>query len=218
MPKNIDLTEKLEKYILNHSDDLHPVQKEIIDHNERLGDIKRMQISVSQAQFLDLFIKASKVKKILEIGTFTGFSTLSMVLALPKDGKIVTIDKNNQTYSVAQNFFKKAKVNSKVHQINSSALDAFKTLKEQKYTCDLVFIDADKENYKIYYDNSLKFVRKNGFIIIDNVLWKGEVVNDLNTDNLTKTICNFNDYVKKDMSSKKIILPLGDGLTICRKI
>ncbi len=218
MPKNLDLTEKLEKYILNHSEDLHPVQKEIIEHNNKLGDIKRMQISISQAQFLQLLIKITGVKKILEFGTFTGFSTLSMGLALPNDSKIVTIDKNIKIYDVAENFFKKANMISKIHQMPMEALDAINILEEDKYICDLVFIDADKENYKIYYEKSLNFLKSAGLIIIDNVLWYGEVSNSKKNDNLTNIIREFNTFVKKDKRTEKIILPLGDGLTICRKL
>jgi len=218
MPKNLDLTEKLEKYILNHSEDLHRIQKEIIEHNDKLGDIKRMQISISQAQFLQLIIKISGIKKILEFGTFTGFSTLSMGLALPNGSKIVTIDKSIKTYDVAENFFKKANIISKIHQMNMEALDAINILENDKYICDLVFIDADKENYKTYYEKSLNFLKTDGLIIIDNVLWRGEVSNNKKNDNLTNIIREFNTFVKKDKRTRKIILPLGDGLTICRKL
>ena len=218
MPKNLDLTEKLEKYILEHSEDLHPVQKEIIEHNNNLGDIKKMQISISQAQFLQLLIKITGVKKILEFGTFTGFSTLSMALALTNDSKIITIDKSIKTYDVAENFFKKANIIQKIHQMLMEALDAINILEEDKYICDLVFIDADKENYKTYYEKSLNFLQSTGLIIIDNVLWHGEVTNSKKNDRLTNIIREFNAFVKEDKRTEKIILPLGDGLTICRKL
>ena len=107
MPKNLDLTDILEKYIIDHSEDLHSTQKELIKENDKLGDMKRMQISISQAHFLQLLIKTAKIKTILEIGTFTGFSALSMGLALPKDGKLITLDKDEKTSLVAQGLFKK---------------------------------------------------------------------------------------------------------------
>ena len=105
MGSNLTVNKEIEIYINNNSTKLHPVQKEIIRHNEELGDIKRMQISVSQCHFLHLLIKSSKIKKILEIGTFTGLSTLSMSLALPKDGSIIALDKNQETSKTAVNFF-----------------------------------------------------------------------------------------------------------------
>ena len=188
MPKNLDLTEKLEKYILNHSENLHQVQKNIIKHNESLGDVKKMQISISQAHFLHLFIKITKIKKILEIGTFTGFSSISMALALPKKSKLVTIDKNEKTSSVAKSFFEKANVISLIKQMNMSAIKALKILKEEKEIFDLIFIDADKENYKKYYNDAFDLTKKGGFIIIDNVLWHGEVADSSNNDKLTNII------------------------------
>ena len=108
MGKNLEITNLLEKYIENFSHSLHPIQKEIISYNESLGDIKRMQIAVSQCYFLDLIIKVSNSKKILEIGTFTGLSALSMSLALPYDGSVIALDKNIETNKIATNFFIKA--------------------------------------------------------------------------------------------------------------
>ena len=108
MGSDLNITKELQEYILSHGFNLHPVQKEIIDYNTSLGDIKRMQISISQSQFLHLIIKISDIKKILEIGTFTGLSTLSMALALSDNGKIIALDKNEETNKVAIDFFKKA--------------------------------------------------------------------------------------------------------------
>ena len=106
MGKNLEITTLLEEYIEKFSYTLHPIQKEIISYNETLGDIKRMQISVSQCHFLHLMIKISNAKNVLEIGTFTGLSTLSMSLALPEDGSVIALDKNLETNKIAQNFFK----------------------------------------------------------------------------------------------------------------
>ena len=105
MSSNISINKEIEEYINNHSLKLNSVQKEIILYNEGLGKIKRMQIAVSQCHFLHLIIKISKIKKILEIGTFTGLSTLSMSLALPKDGRLIALDKNQETNKIALNFF-----------------------------------------------------------------------------------------------------------------
>ena len=105
MGSDLKISNKIQEYILNNGLDLHPVQKEIISYNESLGDIKRMQISISQSQFLHLIVKTSNVKKILEIGTFTGLSALSMSLALPEDGRIIALDKNQETNEIAIKFF-----------------------------------------------------------------------------------------------------------------
>ena len=218
MGKNLEITEKLEKYIEDHSNNLHPIQKEIISYNKSLGDIKRMQISVSQCHFLHLIIKTSNIKKILEIGTFTGLSGLTMSLALPTDGKLITLDKNKETNKIASNFFKKAKQENKIETIIEPAFECMDNLKKRGQKFDLVFIDADKESYKKYYDKSLDLIETNNLIIVDNVLWHGEVADEKKEDKLTVIIREFNSYVNKDKRTENLIIPIGDGLTICRKL
>ena len=218
MGSNLTVNKKIEEYINNNSIKLHPVQKEIIRHNEELGDIKRMQISVSQCHFLHLLIKSSKIKKILEIGTFTGLSTLSMSLALPEDGSVIALDKNQETSNTAVNFFKKAAQDNKIKLIIAPALESLNILNDQMEKFDLVFIDADKENYKNYFTHSVDLIEKDGLILIDNVLWHGEVVDDNKQDKLTVCIREFNSYVNNDKRVENLIIPIGDGLTVCRKL
>ena len=218
MTKSLKIDEKLEKYISDHSYDLHPVQKEIQSYNNSLGDSKKMQISVTQSYFFQLFIKTNNIKNILEIGTFTGYSALSMGLAIPKDGNITCLDINKYTSEIAKNFFKKANLDQKIKIILGPAMSTLKNLKDDKKIFDMIFIDADKENYKNYYNLSLELIKNNGFILIDNVLWKGDVIDSNKNDRLTNIIREFNSFIKKDDRIEKTILPLGDGLTICRKI
>ena len=218
MGKNLEINSEIEKYIEELSYNLHPIQKEIIKYNDSLGDIKRMQISVSQCHFLHLFTKVSKIKNVLEIGTFTGLSTLSIALALPNDGSLIALDKNEATNKVAVDFFKKANQEIKINTIIKPALDSLAQLKKNNKIFDMVFIDADKENYKNYYDNSLDLTSKDGLIIIDNVLWHGDVIDKTKNDKLTNIIRDFNSYVKNDKKTEQIILPLGDGFTVCRKL
>ncbi len=216
MGSDLKITNQLQEYILDHGLKLHPIQKEIINYNISLGDIKKMQIAISQCQFLHLIIKISNIKNVLEIGTFTGLSTLSMALALTENGKITTLDKNEETNKIAINFFKKAKQDHKIKTIIKPALESLDEIKDQ--TFDLIFIDADKMNYKKYYENSLNLLNLGGLIIIDNVLWHGEVVDKNNDDKFTLNIKDFNNYIAKDERVEKLIVPLGDGMTICRKI
>ena len=218
MGKNLEINSELEKYIEDLSYNLHPIQQEIIKYNYRLGDIKRMQISVSQCHFLHLIIKVSKIKSVLEIGTFTGLSTLSIALALPDNGNLIALDKNESTNNVAIDFFKKANQEKKIKTIIKPALESLNELKKNNKIFDMVFIDADKENYKNYYVNSLDLINKDGLIIVDNVLWHGDVVDKNKNDKITNTIRDFNFYVKNDKKTEQIILPLGDGFMICRKL
>ena len=216
MGADLNITKLLQDYILKYGLKLHPVQKEIINYNLSLGDIKRMQISISQCQFLHLIIKVSKIKRVLEIGTFTGLSTLSMALALPEDGEITAVDKDKNTSKKANDFFKKAKQDSKISMIVKSALEALMEIRDKKY--ELIFIDADKMNYKKYYEIALKLLDKEGLIIIDNVLWHGDVVENNIKDKITEGIRDLNNFISKDKRVEKVIVPFGDGMTICRKL
>ena len=214
MGKNLEITESLQKYIDNFSLKLDPVQQEIIDYNNTLGDVKKMQVTPSQCHFLHLIIKISNIKNVLEIGTFTGLSALSIALALPEDGKLIALDKNEETNKVALSFFKKANQDHKIQTIIKPALETLDDLNQNKF--DMVFIDADKMNYKEYYERSLKLVDKGGLIIIDNVLWHGEVADETNVDKFTLNIREFNTYIEQDKRVEQIIIPLGDGMTVCR--
>ena len=216
MPKKLDLTENLEKYIIDHSESLTDVQIEIIQYNLSLGDQQRLQISVSQAQFLQTLIKISNIKKILEIGSFTGFSALSMALALPSDGLLISLDKSPEFSMKAQSFYEKAN-EKKINQIIKPATESLNELKDSSQRFDLIFIDADKENYLNYYESCLELINKKGLIVIDNVLWHGEVIDDTKNDKFTNIIREFNIHIKKDSRVVKNIIPIGDGLTICIK-
>ena len=214
MGANLHITKELKNYINNFGLKLNPVQQEIIDYNKTLGEIKRMQIDPTQCNFLHLVIKISKIKKVLEIGTFTGLSALSISLALPEDGRLITLDKNEETNKVALSFFKKANQDHKIKTIIKPALVTLEELRNNKF--DMIFIDADKMNYKEYYEKSLGLINKGGLIIIDNVLWHGEVVDKKNNEKLTINIREFNKFVSQDKRVEQIIIPLGDGMTVCR--
>jgi len=214
MGANLDITEKLQNYINDFGLKLSPVQQEIINYNKTLGDIKRMQVDPTQCYFLHLIIKISNIKDVLEIGTFTGLSTLSISLALPEDGKLIALDKNEETNKIALSFFKKANQTHKIQTIVKPALETLDELNNKKF--DMVFIDADKMNYKAYYEKSLGLINRGGLIIIDNVLWHGEVADEKNDDKFTINIREFNKFVSEDKRVEQIIIPLGDGMTVCR--
>ena len=218
MLKNIEVTQDLLDYIYDHTQPLHPVQRDILNHNKTLGDIQRMQISEVQGHFLQLIIKINNVKNCLEIGTFTGFSSLTMALALPNGGKLTTLDHDKKIVHVAKDFFKKGNLDNKIEIVTSPALETLKRFSQEGKKFDLIFIDADKGNYKNYYELSLNLINEKALIIFDNVLWHGEVFKKNVTDEQTNIMREFNKYIKDDNRVEKIILPLGDGLTICRKI
>ena len=218
MLKNIEVTQDLLDYIYEHTQPLHPVQRDILNHNKTLGDIQRMQISEVQGHFLQLIIKINNVKNCLEIGTFTGFSSLTMALALPNGGKLTTLDHDKKIVHVAKDFFEKGNLDNKIEIVISPALETLKRFSQEGKKFDLIFIDADKGNYKNYYELSLNLINEKALIIFDNILWHGEVFKKNVTDEQTITMIEYNKYIKDDNRVEKIILPLGDGLTICRKI
>ena len=141
-----------------------------------------------------------------------------MGLSIPKDGSVTCLDINKETSEIARTFFKKADLDKKIQIILEPAINTLKKMKDDKKMFDMIFIDADKENYKNYYNLSLALVKKNRFILIANVLWHGDVADPNKNDRLTSIIREFNSFIKKDDRIEKTILPLGDGVTICRKI
>ena len=218
MLKNLELTQEMLDYIANNTNELHPIQKEILKYNKTLGDLQRMQISETQANFLQLIIKITNAKNCLEIGTFTGFSALTMALALPDDGLVITLDKDKKIINTAINFFKKGKLDKKILTIVAPALDTLKKMVKDNKIFDLIFIDADKGNYINYFNSSLDLIKSRSIVIVDNVLWHGDTYNKNKNDKQTNTIREFNSYVKNDKRVEKFIIPLGDGLMVCRKL
>jgi len=218
MLKNLELTQEMLDYITNNTNELHPIQKEILKYNKTLGDLQRMQISETQANFLQLIIKISNAKNCLEIGTFTGFSALTMALALPDDGLVTTLDKDQKIINTAINFFKKGNLDKKILPIVAPALDTLKKMVKDNKIFDLIFIDADKGNYINYFNSSLDLIKSRSIVIVDNVLWHGKAYNKNKNDKQTNTIREFNSYIKNDKRVEKFIIPLGDGLMVCRKL
>ena len=141
-----------------------------------------------------------------------------MSLALPDEGSIISLDKNFETNKVALDFFNKANQNKKIKTIIKPALDSLNDIRKENIFFDIAFIDADKINYTNYYESVIQLIKKDGLIIIDNVLWHGEVADENNNEKFTNIIREFNTHVKNDNRVEQIILPIGDGLTVCRKL
>lgn len=216
MDKNIIINQEMIDYIFLNTENNNETQKKLIKFNNNLGRNKKLQISVLQANFLQFIIKIKKIKNCLEIGTFTGYSTLAMALSTPKNGKILTIDKDKISQNIARKFLFEANVSNKVKMLTGDGLLLLEEIYKKKEKFDLIFIDADKENYISYFNYSVKMINNNGLIVIDNTLWKGEVLSMNSKDKLTKIIKNFNNYIK-NYNINKYIMPLGDGFTICFK-
>jgi predicted O-methyltransferase YrrM len=217
--KSIENSAELQKYIFTYGVNEHPLQKEIREYTEKnLGNSAIMQISPDQGALLQFIIKSSNIQNCLEIGTFTGYSALTMALALPENGSIVSLDIDKVNTDIAKKYWSKHSVGKKIDFILAPALETMDEFINQDKMFDLIFIDADKKNYKNYFLKSLELLEKDGIIIIDNTLWKGKVF-DLNiTDDQTNSIREFNSLVRDFKGTDSMILPIADGMTICRKL
>ena len=215
----LKIDEKIHKYILDYSLNEPKILKKL--RLETLGMTKStMQISPEQGQFMRLMILTMKAKKILEIGVFRGYSSLSMALGLPEDGKIIACDINNDYVNVAKHYWELAGVSSKIDLRLGPALETIDDLKNEKKIeyFDLAFIDADKANYLNYYNSIFPLIKKRGVILIDNVLWSGSVADNLIQNKDTNAIRMFNEVLCSDKRINLSMLPIGDGLTIAYKI
>jgi len=217
MSKQIEITKEVINYLsdLNYRTD--PVVDELVKETTKLGSVSRMQIAPEQAQFLELLTNLISAKNCLEIGRFTGLSALSLARGIPENGKIIAIDNSTEYLSIAKKYWSKANVEKKIESIIGNGVDVLKKLISQKMILDLIFIDADKVNYDTYYELSLQLLRSNGLIIIDNVLWGGEVADENNSDEITKTMRLLNQKIKNDNRINFILLPQADGILLVRK-
>ncbi|MDR2836908.1 MAG: O-methyltransferase [Bacteroidales bacterium] len=168
-----------------------------------------------QGHLLSLLIKISNSKKILEIGTFAGYSTIYMARTLDDDGKIYTIEKNDEIEWLSKKYFTKAKLEHKIESYIGNALEIIPKIDE---TFDFIFIDGDKREYLQYYKLCLQKLKKGGLIVADNVLWYGKIFSESDKDNMTKGIKNFIEFIEKDVRIEKIILPIRDGIMIIKKV
>ena len=207
------LPEKISRYIAEHSVREPEILKELRASTASLPNAG-MQIGADQGQFMALLVQAMGARRCLEIGTFTGYSALAMALALPDDGHITCCDLNAEWTAIAQRFWKKAGMDSKIELRLGPALDTLKTLKGP---FDFVFIDADKPNYVNYYDACLAMVRRGGIIAVDNTLWSGWVADPKKNDADTKALRAFNDKLHRDERVTLALLSIGDGVTLALK-
>ena len=219
MFKSIESSPELQQYLFKTGIHEHPLQKELREYTEKnLGNAATMQISPDQGALLQFIIKSSNTQNCLEIGTFTGYSALTMALALPENGSIVSLDIDKNNADIAKKYWSKHSVGKKIDFILAPALDTMDEFINQDRIFDLIFIDADKKNYKNYFLKSLELLEKDGIIIIDNTLWKGKVANQNFNDHQTNSIREFNKFIKDFKGTESMILSIADGMTLCRKL
>lgn len=179
----------------------------------------QMQIAPEQGQFMELLVQLMGAKKTIEIGVFTGYSSLCVALALPPNGQIIACDVSEEYTAIARRYWEAAGVANKISLQLGSAINTLDKLiaEGQAGTFDFAFIDADKENYEAYFERSLQLVRNGGLIVIDNVLWSGRVADPQVQDTRTTALRSFNEKLRKDPRVTLSVVPIGDGLTLALK-
>lgn len=215
-PKSFLLSPELSEYLVSHGTPPDAVQQALIEETATLGAVAGMQIAPEQGAFLTILTRLLGVRNAIEIGTFTGYSALCIARGLGEDGRLVCCDVSEEWTSIGRRAWATAGVAERIDLRIAPALDTLAALPADA-TFDLAFIDADKPNYANYYEALLPRMRANGAILVDNVLWDGNVVNADATDDNTRAIRAFNDRIAADMRVDVVMLPIADGLTLARK-
>ncbi|MGB3622435.1 methyltransferase domain-containing protein [Ketobacter sp. MCCC 1A13808] len=182
-------------------------------------DMARMQISAEQGQLMALLVKLTGAKRIIEVGTFTGYSSLCMARALPEDGELICCDLSEQWTNIAKRYWQQAQVAQKIKLVLAPAQQTLQTLidDQQQNQFDLAFIDADKESYDTYYEQCLQLLRSNGVILLDNMLWSGRVADPEFDDEDTLAIRRLNQKLLEDQRVDVSLLTVADGISLIRK-
>ena len=204
---------EIEDYARAHTSPLPPLLEELVrETGEKLGGRAMMLSGQLEGVFLQTLVAAKGAKRVLEVGTFTGFSGLMMAAALPPDGELITLELSDEHADFAQSFFDRSEHGRKIKLLRGPALDSLKTLSGP---FDFAFIDADKENYANYYEAALPLLADDGLIAVDNVLWSGSVVDP--KEDQGRAIAAFNDHVANDPRVTQVIVSIRDGVTLIRK-
>jgi len=215
-PKGIGLSANVQEYLVAHGAGIDPIAQELIEVTAELGGISRMQVAPEQAAFMTLLARLLDVRFAVEVGTFTGFSALSIARGLAPGGRLLCCDVSDEWVSVGRPFWDRAGVADRIDVVIAPATETLAALPDQP-TIDFAFIDADKGSYHIYYEEILRRLSPKGIILVDNVLWGGRVADpeaDLDENPGTAHIRDFNSHVVADPRTTQVMLPISDGLTL----
>ena len=215
--RTLSIDDRLYEYLLSVSVDESDLLAQLREETQGI-EWSVMQISPEQGQFMSLLVRLLNTKRAIEIGTYTGYSSICIANALPDDGELICCDDSEEWTRVARKYWKLAGLEDR---ISLHVQDATKTLQmlveKDAGMFDFIFIDADKQNYELYYEHSLTLLRKGGLLAVDNTLWSGKVADPENSEPGTRAIRRFNEKIKNDDRVIKSLLPIGDGLTLIYK-
>ncbi|WP_282411526.1 class I SAM-dependent methyltransferase [Pseudomonas sp. PS02303] len=213
--RTLNLDDALYQYLLDVSLRETPLLKRLRDETQAMP-MARWQVAPEQGQFLALLVKLIGAKRLLEVGTFTGYSALCMAAALPQGGSLICCDIPGDYNAIARHYWQEAGLAGRIDLRLAPALETLATL-DQPEAFDLIFIDADKSNYPNYLEHALRLLRVGGLAVFDNTLWSGRVLEENPESADTRAIQALNRALKDDVRVDLSLLPLGDGLTLCRK-
>jgi caffeoyl-CoA O-methyltransferase len=216
-PKSFFLSPAVSEYLVSHGTPPDDLQRRLIAETRELGPIARMQIAPEQGAFMTILARLIGARRAVEVGTFTGYSALCLARGLPDGGCLVCCDVNETWTAIGRRYWEEAGVAGKIDLRLGPGAETLRALPLEP-ALDLAFIDADKSNYPVYWEEILRRLRPGGAILVDNVLWGGRVVDRAETsdDNLA-AIQRFNDMVEADDRVDTVMLPISDGLTLARK-
>ncbi|HUF34223.1 MAG TPA: O-methyltransferase [Acidimicrobiales bacterium] len=215
-PKSFALDEQVHRYLVEHSTPLDDVRLRLIAATAELGPVARMQVAPEQSSFLTVLTRLLGVRRAVEVGTFTGLSALSIAMGMPDDGHLLCCDVSEEWTDVAREHWADAGVEGRIELRIAPAAETLRSLPADP-VIDLAFIDADKGSYVTYWDELVPRLRPGGVVLVDNVLWRGQVVDDSITDDDTEAIRRFNDHALADERVEVVMLPISDGLTLARR-
>jgi caffeoyl-CoA O-methyltransferase len=215
-PKTIGLGADLHAYLVEHGSPPDGVLARLIDDTVAMGEISRMQIAPEQGAFLTMLAKIVGSRLIVEVGTFTGYSSVCLARGLAPGGRLICLDVSEQYTSRARQAWTEAGLSDRIELVLGPAVETLSSLSLDD-PIDLAFIDADKSNYETYYEEILGRMRSGGVIVVDNVLWGGKIIDPSDTSVDTSALRAFNDARLNDSRVEVVMLPIADGLTLCRK-
>ena len=215
--RTIQLDDRTYEYLLSHSLRENPVLASLRKATAALPD-SNMQISPEQGQFMQMLVRLTGARRAIEVGVFTGYSSLAVMLAMPKDARLLALDVSEEFTAIARRHWQAAGVADRIELVIAPARDTLdvRIAAGESGRYDFAFIDADKGGYLAYYERLMKLVRPGGLIAVDNTLWSGEVADPENRDSDTVALREFNDVLHKDTRIDLTLLPVGDGLTLAR--
>ncbi|BAN01004.1 O-methyltransferase [Ilumatobacter coccineus] len=214
-PRSIGLSTDLNDYVVAHTTPADDVQQQLIDLTQQMT-MSQMQIAPDQGEFFTILTSLLQPKFVVEVGTFTGYSSLAIAKGLGPDGRILCCDVSEEWTAIAREHWEAAGVADRIELKIAPAIDTLRALPDDT-VIDMAFIDADKRGYHAYYEEILARLADDGVILVDNTLWSGAVVDDSDTSPDTLALREFNDAIVADDRVRNVVLPIGDGVTMIRR-